>query len=107
MQPGKKKKNEGVEQVAIRDRGRLSYHPELATGVNFLSRVQTLQARVMFSHRSGSADPAFAMGTRVAAAERGQQARAAPDLGLALLRSDGMWILNHTGLMLCHNAQAL
>lgn len=93
--------------MAIRDGGRLSYHPELATGVNFLSQVQTLQAWVMFSHRSGSADPALAMGTRVAAAERGQQARAAPDLGLALLRSDGTWILNHAGLMLCHDAQAL
>lgn len=34
---GKKKKNEGVEQVAIRDEERLSYHSELAAGVNFLS----------------------------------------------------------------------
>lgn len=93
--------------MAIRDGGRLSYHPELATGVNFLSGVQTLQAWVMFCHRSGPADPALAMGTRVAAAERGQQARAAPDLELTLLRSDGMRILNHAGLMLCHDAQAL
>lgn len=66
---GKKQKNEGVEQVAIRDEGRLSYHPELAAGVNFLSRVQTLQAWVMFSQREGPAGPALAMSTRVAAAE--------------------------------------
>lgn len=50
----------------------------------------------MFSHCSGPADPALAMGTRAAAAERGpgrgQQAGATPDLGLALLRSDGMQI---------------
>lgn len=56
-----------------------------------------------FSHCSGPADPALAMGTRVGAAERGpgrgQRAGAAPDLGLALLRSDGVWFLNHAGMM--------
>lgn len=65
----------------------------------------------MFSHCSRPADPALAMGSRVAAAERGpgrgQRAGAAPDLRLALLRSDGMWILSHAGVTLCHDAQAL
>lgn len=85
--------------MAIRDERRLSYHPELAAGVDFPSRVQTLQVWMMFSHCSAPADPALAMGTRVAAAERGlgrgQRAGAMPDLELASLRCHGMWILNH------------
>lgn len=66
---------------------------------------------MVFSHCSGPADPALAMGTRVAAAEsgtgRGQRAGATPGLGFALLRSDGMQILNHAGIVLCHDAQVL
>lgn len=69
--------------------------------------MQTVQGCVVFSRCSGPADPALAMGTRVAAAERGQQAGAIPGLGFALLRSDGMQILNHAGIMLCHDAQVL
>lgn len=97
--------------MAIRDDRRLSYQPELAAAVNFLSGVQTLQVWVMFSHCLGPADSALAMGIRVAVAERqpgrGQWAGVTPDLGLLLLRCDGMWILNHAGTMSCQDAQAL
>lgn len=49
--------------MAARDEGRLSYQPGLAAGVNFPSRVQTLQVWVMLSQCSGAAGPALAMGT--------------------------------------------
>lgn len=89
----------------MRDEGRLSYHPELAAGVNFLSGTQALQVSLMFSHRAGPADLARTRGTRVVAAERGQWAGAAPDLRLTLFRSDAMRILNHAEMTSCHSAQ--
>lgn len=75
VQPERKKEWRGGAS-AVGDEGRLSYHPELAAGVNFLSGTQTLLVSVMFSHRSGPADPALTVGTRVVAAERGQWAGA-------------------------------
>lgn len=60
-----------MEQVAARDEGRLSYQLGLAAGVNFPSRVQTLQVWVMLSQCSGAAAaPALAMGTSRSACTR-------------------------------------
>lgn len=78
-------KTSEVEQLIIREEGRLPYHLKLAARVNFLSQVQTMQTWVMLCHHLGPADPALATGM--------------------LLRPSGMWILEHVKIMLCQDAQ--